>query len=82
MLMLNVDVRSHRPYLRASAGAQKLFLMLKLLPSPEAADARPDVSIAVVVDLLRTRTFHSGCHAAASFGSVGLGGYTMCDSGP
>jgi Ca-activated chloride channel family protein len=48
--MLNVDVRSHRPYLRASAGQQKLFLMLKLLPSPEAARARPKVSIAVVVD--------------------------------
>jgi Ca-activated chloride channel family protein len=48
--MLNVDVRSHRPYLRASAGAQKLFLMVKLLPAPEAAHARPDVSIAVVVD--------------------------------
>ena len=50
MLMLSVDVRSHRPYLRASAGGQKLFLMLKLLPTPEAANARPDVSIAVVVD--------------------------------
>jgi Ca-activated chloride channel family protein len=48
--MLTVEVRSHRPYLRASAGAQKLFLMLKLLPTPEAANARPDVSIAVVVD--------------------------------
>ncbi len=48
--MLNVDVRSHRPYLRATAGGQKLFLMLKLLPTPEAAQARPDVSIAVVVD--------------------------------
>jgi Ca-activated chloride channel family protein len=48
--MLNVDVRSHRPYLRALAGGQKLFLMLKLLPSPEAARARPGVSLAVVVD--------------------------------
>ena len=48
--MLNVDVRSHRPYLRASAGGQKLFLMLKLLPSPEAASARPSVSLAVVID--------------------------------
>jgi Ca-activated chloride channel family protein len=50
VLMLNVDVRSHRPYLRASAGGQKLFLMVKLLPSPEAARARPKVSLAVVVD--------------------------------
>ena len=48
--MLSVDIRSHRPYLRASAGGQKLFLMLKLLPSPEAAKARPNVSVAVVVD--------------------------------
>lgn len=48
--MLNVDVRAHRPYLRASAGAQKLFLMLKLLPAPEAARSRPRVSVAVVVD--------------------------------
>jgi len=48
--MLQVEVRSHRPYLRASAAGQKLFLMLKLLPSPEAAGAHPTVSIAVVVD--------------------------------
>jgi Ca-activated chloride channel homolog len=48
--MLSVDVRSHRPYLRASAGGQKLFLMLKLLPTPEAARARPTVNLAVVVD--------------------------------
>src|SRR3954471_8281401 len=48
--MLNVDVRAHRPYLRASAGGQKLFLMLKLLPSLDAAGARPTVSLAVVVD--------------------------------
>ena len=50
MLMLSVDLRAHRPYLRASAGGQKLFLMVKLLPTPEAANARPNVSIAVVVD--------------------------------
>src|SRR3954447_2749487 len=50
LLMLNVNLKSHRPYLRASAGGQKLFLMLKLLPTPEAAKARPDISVAVVVD--------------------------------
>jgi len=50
VLTLQSDVCSHRPYLRASAGAQKLFLMLKLLPTPEAANARPDVSVAVVID--------------------------------
>jgi len=48
--MLNIDVKSHRPYLRASAGGQKLFLMLKLLPKPEAAQSRPGVRLAVVVD--------------------------------
>lgn len=48
--MLRVDLKAHRPYLRASAGGQKLFVMLKLLPTPEAANARPDVSVAVVVD--------------------------------
>src|SRR5207342_452296 len=37
-------------------------------------------SIAVVVDLLRTRTFHSGFHA--TFGSAGFGGYAMLLSGP
>jgi Ca-activated chloride channel family protein len=50
LLMLHVELKSHRPYLRASAGGQKLFLMLKLLPAPEAADARPHVRVAVVVD--------------------------------
>jgi len=48
--MLNVNLKAHRPYLRASAGAQKLFLMLKLLPAPEASQTRPRVSLAVVVD--------------------------------
>jgi Ca-activated chloride channel homolog len=48
--VLNVEARPHRPFLRASAGGQKLFLMLKLLPSPEAANARPSMSLAVVVD--------------------------------
>jgi Ca-activated chloride channel homolog len=48
--MLNIDLRAHRPYLRASTRGQKLFLMLKLLPAPEAVNARPDISIAVVVD--------------------------------
>src|SRR4051812_6814255 len=48
--VLNVEARPHRPFLRASAGGQKLFLMLKLLPAPEAANARPTMSLAVVVD--------------------------------
>ena len=37
-------------------------------------------SIANAVDLVRTRTFHSGFHGC--FGSAGRGGYTMLVSGP
>lgn len=48
--MLQVTVKPHRTYLRANAGQQKLFVMLKLLPSPEAARARPQVNLAVVID--------------------------------
>lgn len=48
--MLNVSVTPHRPYLRASAGGQKLFVMLKMLPAPEASQARPRVSLAAVID--------------------------------
>jgi len=48
--MLNVIVKPHRSYLRAEAGVQKLFVMLKLLPSPEASRTRPHVNLAVVVD--------------------------------
>lgn len=48
--MLNVVVKSHRPYLRADAGAQKLFVLLKLLPKPETAQARPRLGLAIVID--------------------------------
>ena len=48
--MLNATIRPHRPYLRASAGAQKLFVMLKLLPAPEAGRARPRVDLALIID--------------------------------
>jgi Ca-activated chloride channel homolog len=48
--MLNVTVKPHRPYLRAGAGGQKLFVMVKLLPAPEAGRSRPRVSLAVVID--------------------------------
>ncbi len=40
-LVLQVTIKPHRTYLRASAGPQKLFVMLKMLPSLEAARARP-----------------------------------------
>ncbi|MDQ3856070.1 MAG: VWA domain-containing protein, partial [Chloroflexota bacterium] len=48
--MLHVTATSHRKFLRANAGQQKLFVMLKLLPSPEAAQVRPEVSLALIVD--------------------------------
>jgi Ca-activated chloride channel family protein len=48
--MLNATIKAHRPYLRASAGVQKLFVMLKLLPAPEAGRGRPRVELALVMD--------------------------------
>ena len=48
--MLNLTTKLHRAFLRANAGPQKLFVMLKVLPSPEAASARPRVNVAVVMD--------------------------------
>jgi Ca-activated chloride channel homolog len=48
--MLNVSIKPHRPFLRAQAGTQKLFVMVKLLPTVEAAAARPRVSLAMVID--------------------------------
>ena len=48
--MLNVTLKPHRPYLRASGGGQKLFVMLKLLPTPEAGRSRPRVSLAAIID--------------------------------
>lgn len=48
--MLQLTVKPHRAYLRAGAGPQKLFVMLKMLPDAEAARARPRVNLAVVID--------------------------------
>jgi Ca-activated chloride channel family protein len=48
--MLNATIKPHRPYLRARAGGQKLFVMLKLLPAPEAGRGRPRVELALVID--------------------------------
>src|SRR4051812_34838257 len=48
--MLNAAIRPHRPYLRASSGVQKLFVMLKVLPAPEAGRSRPRVELAIVID--------------------------------
>jgi len=48
--VLHATVKPHRSYLRANAGVQKLFVMLKLLPAPEAARVRPRVHLALVID--------------------------------
>jgi Ca-activated chloride channel family protein len=48
--MLNVTMKTHRSNLRASAGEQRLFVMLKMVPKPEAGGARPRVALAVVID--------------------------------
>ncbi len=48
--MLNVTVKSHRPYLRADASIQKLFVMLKMAPSAEASTSRPRLDLALVLD--------------------------------
>jgi Ca-activated chloride channel homolog len=48
--MLDVTVKPHRGYLQANAGMQKLFVMLKLLPKPDAGQGRPRVDLAIVID--------------------------------
>lgn len=48
--MLNVSLKSHRDYLRANSGTQKLFVALKLLPTLEAARVRPQVNLSIVID--------------------------------
>ena len=48
--MLNVTIKPHRSYLQANGGVQKLYVMLKMLPAPEAGRGRPRVNLAVVID--------------------------------
>ncbi len=48
--MLHATIKPHRAYLQANAGGQKLFVMLKVLPTPEAAQVRPQVHLALVID--------------------------------
>jgi Ca-activated chloride channel family protein len=48
--VLNVTLKSHREFLRANGGQQKLFVALKLLPSLDAANTRPVVNLAIVID--------------------------------
>lgn len=49
--MLNVIMKPHRSALRAGAAEeQKLFVMLKLIPQAEVAQARPPLALALVID--------------------------------
>lgn len=48
--MLNATVKAHRPYLRAMAGVQKLFVMLTMEPTAAAGQGRPRVNLALVMD--------------------------------
>ncbi|MFN3649138.1 MAG: VWA domain-containing protein [Armatimonadota bacterium] len=49
--MLNLVLKPHRTALRSgSAEPQKVFVMLKLIPQQEVAQARPPLALALVVD--------------------------------
>lgn len=48
--MLDVAITAHREYLAAHTPSQKLFLVLKVRPQMQAADTRPDLAVAFVVD--------------------------------
>jgi Ca-activated chloride channel homolog len=48
--VLNVSIQPHRRFLRADAEVQKLFVMVKMLPAPEAGRSRPLVNLAVIID--------------------------------
>lgn len=48
--MLNVSITPHREFLPADSPEQKLFLMLKLRPTQEAASSRPSTTFAFVID--------------------------------
>ena len=48
--MLNVSITPHREFLPANAPEQKLFLMLKLRPTKQAASASPSTAFAFAID--------------------------------
>lgn len=48
--MLQITAQLHREYLLAHTEGQKLFLLLNIEPTAEAATIQPHVSLAVVVD--------------------------------
>ncbi|RJF71280.1 VWA domain-containing protein [Deinococcus cavernae] len=48
--MLDAKIRAHREFLLAQTPGQKLFLALSVMPTGEARQARPALSVAFVVD--------------------------------
>lgn len=49
--MLNVLVKTHRTHLKAqTADPQKLFVMFRLIPERQVANARPPFALALVID--------------------------------
>jgi len=48
--MLNVTIAPHREFLPADSPEQKLFVMLKLRPTKEAAQTRPSTAFAFIID--------------------------------
>ena len=65
--MLDLTVKAHRAFLRAGAGTQKLFVMLKLLPTIETLPVRPCLDVAIVVDT-------SGSMSRPARGATAAGG--------
>lgn len=49
--MLNIVLKPHRTHLKAQTGEpQKLFVMLRLIPEKQIANARPPLALALVID--------------------------------
>jgi Ca-activated chloride channel family protein len=48
--MLNVTITPHREFLPANAAGQKLFLMLKMRPTKEAASVNPSTAFVLAID--------------------------------
>lgn len=71
--MIDLSVKAHRTFLRADAGTQKLFVMLKLLPTVGALRDRPPLDLAIVVDTSgsMSRSVRGGPGAARSDESGG-----------
>jgi Ca-activated chloride channel family protein len=80
--MLKVIARPHRHQLAARhREPQKLFLMLKVIPSPEVATARPPLALCLVVDTSRSMRLFVDQDAAMRAAWSGDGGEAVQDDG-